>query len=70
MSATRQQHHNMRMGHSPTYSLSCRCKSHHTHIPLMKSLGAKLKLLVTEIKSAFKQIDTIGTQYAHSILVH
>ena len=40
------------------------------HIPSMKSLETKLKLPITKVKSAFKQINTIPTQYAHSILIH
>lgn len=36
----------------------------------MKTLEAKLKISITRIKSTFKQINTITTQYAHSILIH
>jgi hypothetical protein len=39
-----------------------------THIPSMKSL--EIKLPIMKIKSTFKQINIIATQYAHSILVH
>lgn len=40
-----------------------------THIPSMKSLEIKPKLHVTKIKSTYKQINTIATHYAHSIVV-
>ena len=39
-----------------------------THIPLMKSLETKSKLSIMKIKSTFKQINIIVTQYAHSKL--
>ena len=35
-----------------------------------KNLETKLKIHVTKIKNTFKQINIIGAQYAHSILVH
>ena len=41
-----------------------------THTPSMNKLEEKLKLPVMKIKSTFKQINIIVTQYAHSILVH
>ena len=57
------------MGCSPTHNLNCKFKRHYTH-PTIESLETKLKFSITEIKSAFKQINTILTQYAHSILIH
>jgi hypothetical protein len=41
-----------------------------THIPLMNELETKLKLPTSQIRSTFKQINIIATQYAHSILIH
>jgi hypothetical protein len=41
-----------------------------THIPSMNKIEKILKLLVVKIKSTFKQLNIIATQYAHSILVH
>ena len=40
-----------------------------THISSMKNLETMLKLPIMKIKSTFKQINIINTQYAHSILV-
>ena len=41
-----------------------------THIPSMNELETKLKLPTSQIRSTFKQINIIATQYAHSILIH
>ena len=41
------------------------CTRATTHIPSMKKLESILKLLIMKIKSTFKQINIIATQYAH-----
>ena len=41
-----------------------------THIPSMNKLETILKLPIMKIKSTFKPINIIATQYAHSILGH
>ena len=41
-----------------------------THIPSMKELETKLKLPTTKLRNAFKQINIIAIQYAHSTLIH
>jgi len=41
-----------------------------THIPSMKELETKLKLPTSQIRIAFKQINIIVIQKAHSTLIH
>ena len=41
-----------------------------THIPSMKNLETKFKLLLIKIINTFQQINIIATRYAHPILVY
>ena len=41
-----------------------------THIPSMKNLETNLKIPVIKIRRTIKQITTLTTQYAHSMIFH